>query len=203
MVCPPAMGTTPRERNVPTNIPSMRALMDDPIFRAYMKTPPRPLHALKTGNPWRVWVDRGSGRWATAEYPSYLAAWRTFVQKYRADPSQDITIVSKRVFYAPPGEWYKVRVRKPRRPTPDDKSTTKVVIETRWRQKFLWDGVDLHWCGRCRRPVYWMPLFPDHHALRKSPAISDEDNYRCLICGIRWITTPLIEHMEKIEARPS
>lgn len=189
---------------MPSNIPTMRALMDDPIFRAYMKTAPRRLHAHQNGNPWRVWVNRGNGRWATAEYPSYADAWRMFVPQYRrsAEDGRDVTIVSKRTFYAPPGEWYRVKVRHPRRPTPDNPATSKVVVETRWRQKFFWDSVDLHWCGRCRRPVYWMPLFPDHHALRKAPAYTDEDNYRCQICGIRWIATPGIDQMTRVEARP-
>ena len=41
-----------------------------------------------------------------------------------------------------------------------------------------------------------------HHALRKAPAIAEEDNIRCNICGIRYIATPGIDQMVKIEKVP-
>lgn len=188
---------------MPTTPPAMRSLMEDPLFRAYMKKPPVLPVNLRTGDPWQLWVSRGQGRWGTAVRSTYADAWTMFLHHYRAGDGRDVTLLSRRVFYAPPGEWFRCKVRKTRRPTPEDKSTTKIVVEWRWRQTFFWDGLDLHWCGRCRRPVYWMPLFRDHHALRKLPAVSEEDNYRCLICGIRWISTPDISHMTRVEVRPS
>jgi hypothetical protein len=173
--------------------------MEDPLFRAYMKRVPPAHHANTHGEPWQIWVETPGHKWQTKTYASYREVWPLFVRKLRArEEANDVTITSRRVFYAPPGEWYRQKVRKPRRPTPDDKSTTKVVIEDRWRQTFFWDAVDLHWCGRCRRPSYWMPLFPNHHALRRMPAITDEDNYRCILCGIRWIATPDIESMVRL-----
>jgi len=177
---------------VPTKPPSMRTLLEDPLYRAYMKRPPRMPSNLRTGEPWQLWVDAGQGRWLTKSYARYQEVWPVFVSRMKN--GDDPTITSRRVFYAPPGEWYKVKVR--------DKSNQGYHIEARWRQLFFWDAVDLHWCGRCRRPVYWMPLFADHHALRRLPAISDEDNTRCLICGIRWIATPDIMQMTKIEPMP-
>lgn len=192
---------TPGE-TVPTTPTPMRALMDDPIFRAYMKQIPSLPPALRTGDPWQVWVHRGEGRWGTALRSTYRDAWTTFLHHYRADDHRDVTLVSRRVFYAPPGEWYKVKVRIKRRPTPDNPATSQFRVENRWRQTFYWDAVDLHWCGRCRRPTYWMPLFADHHALRKYPAVSDEDNYRCIVCGIRWVATPAIDQMVKVEKKP-
>ena len=47
-----------------------------------------------------------------------------------------------------------------------------------------------------------MPLFADHHALRRLPAVTDDDNFRCLICGIRWIAQPDISNMVKMEPKP-
>lgn len=173
--------------------------MDDPIFRAYMKRVPAAHPANRTGEPWQIWVETADHKWKTKTYPAYAEVWPTFIKHFRDGSTHDVTITSRRVFYAPPGEWYRVKVRKPRRPTPDDKSTSKVVIEDRWRQVFHWDGYDLHWCGRCRRPSYWMPLFATHHALRRLPAVSDEDNHRCILCGIRWIAQPDISHMVKME----
>jgi hypothetical protein len=192
-VVAPAMIPT-RGDNMPPKPPSMRTLMEDPLYRSYMKRVPTTPHAFNTsGEPWQLWIDAGAGRWRTATYTSYKAVWPTFVQALKAQ-YPDVTITSRRVFYAPPGEWYKVRVRKPRRPTPDNPGKYKLVIEDRWRQLFFWD-VGLEWCGRCRRPVYWMPLFADHHALRRFPAVTDDENRRCTICGIRWCATPPISQM--------
>ena len=179
---------------MPSNIPTIRSLMEDPTYRAYMKRVPRLPANLRTGDPWQVWADRGEGRWATVLRPTYADAWRTFLTLYRSDNRPDVTVVSRRMFYAPPGEWYKVRVR--------DKSQIGAHIEYRWRQTFFWDEIDLHWCGRCRRPVYWMPLFSNHHAVKRFPAAAEDDNYRCIICGIRWIATPDIRQMVKMEAMP-
>jgi hypothetical protein len=179
----------------------MSSLMDDPLFKAYMRKPPARHQANKTGEPWQLWVETPDHKWLTRTYGTYAEIWPTFVKRLRA--GDDPTITSRRVFYAPPGEWYQQKVRKQRRPTPDDKRTSHIVVEWRWRQLFFWDATDLHWCGRCRRPVYWMPLHGQHHALRRMPAVTDEDNTRCLICGIRWVATPDIDHMEKIERMPA
>lgn len=183
---------------MPTTPPSMASLMDDPKFRAYMKTVPPVHHAHSIGDPWQLWVRTPDNRWLHKLYDSYRAVWPVFVKRLRG--GDDPTIVSRRVFYAPPGEWYTQRVRRARRATPDNPATSHVVSEQRWRQTFFWDGADLHWCGRCRRPSYWMPLFENHHALRRMPAVSTEDNYRCIMCGIRWMATPIIENMIRMES---
>ena len=184
--------------------PSMRSLMDDPLFRRYMKTVPVLPRALRTGNPWQLWVNR-DGKWGTTLRPTYADAWRFFLHHYKAgkEDHRDVTLVSRRVFFAPPGEWYRVKVKAPRRPTPDNKATWQYKLEWRWRQLFYWEETDLHWCGRCRRPVFWQPLYDEHHALRRSPAIAEEDNYRCNICGIRYIAMPGIDQMVKMERIPA
>jgi len=188
---------------VRTKIPTMRVLMEDPLFRQYMKIPPRLPKNLRTGNPYQIWVNR-DGNWGTALKPTYADAWKVFVHHYKAsrDDHRDVTLVSRRVFFAPPGEWYRVKVKTSRRPTPDDKSTWQWKLEWRWRQTFFWEGHEFAWCGRCRRPTYWQPLGETHHALRRSPAIAEEDNYRCHICGIRYIAMPGIDQMVKMERRP-
>lgn len=181
---------------MPTQIPTIRSLMEDDQFRAYMKRPPRLPRNLRTGNPYQIWVNR-NGAWGTAFKPTYEEAWRVFVHHYKAGKQdhRDVTLVSRRVFFAPPGEWYRVKIR-------DARATGGWKLEWRWRQTFFWEGHEFAWCGRCRRPTYWQPLSENHHALRKSPAVAEEDNYRCHICGIRYIATPSIEQMVKMEAMP-
>lgn len=171
--------------------------MDDPAYRAYMKTIPLFNAANDHGKPWQLWVSAGQGKWLTANFTTYRDVWAAFVKRYKLE-GNDPTITSRRVFYAPPGEFYKMKVMAARRPTPGDPSTTQLKIETRWRQTFFWDDVRLRWCGRCRRPVSWQPLFSDHHALRRFPAVTEDDNVRCLICGIRASAQPSIDNMEKM-----
>lgn len=184
---------------MPSNAPSIRTLMEDPLYRAYMKRIP-PRHAANaSGEPWQVWVETRDHRWRTGTFSTYPDVWRVFVKNLRdTDAVHDVTITSRRLFYAPPGEWYRVRVKRDR-PTPSGETHR---IETRWRQTFVWPERDLHWCGRCRRPVFWMPLFESHHALRRQPTVAPDDNFRCVICGIRWIATPDIAQMTKLEAKP-
>lgn len=177
---------------MPSNNPRMASLLSDPIFRAYMKRVPPRHQANLTGEPWQLWVETADHKWLTRTYASYGDVWPVFVKQHRA--GNDPTITSRRLFYAPPGEWYTVKVRLAK-PTP---SGTTHRIERRWRQTFHWDGYDLHWCGRCRRPVYWQPLHHQHHALRRQPAVADEDNVRCGICGIRWIALPSIDQMVRL-----
>jgi hypothetical protein len=168
--------------------------MDDPIFRAYMKRVPPMAHALSHGEPWQLWIRRENGQWQTKRYATYREVWPVFIKLFRNSPEDDPTITSRRVFYAPPGEFYKVKVRRTK-PTPSGETHR---IEERWRQTFFWEGTDVHWCGRCRRPVFWQALWPGHHAMKRQPTMATEDNMRCVICGIRWIGQPSIEGMVKL-----
>lgn len=162
--------------------------MDDPIYRAYMKRIPLRDDTFNQSDPWRLWVHTATNTWLTAQYGSYRDAWPVFVAHLKK--GNDPTITSRRTFYAPPGEWYKVKVRKQRKPTPADPSTSFVKIEDRWRQLFFWDDHFLEWCARCRRPVRFESLFETHHALKQFPVVSDEDNIRCPLCGIRRSALP-------------
>lgn len=174
---------------------TMSKLMNDPIYRAYMK---RNLPTDGAPTPaWILWVKTPDNRWLTKTYTSYADAWPMFVRQFRA--GSDPTITAKRTFYAPPGEFRKVRVKLA---TPRKHPTTGAVsthrLDSQWRQTFHWDDWNLEWCGRCRRPVQFVPLFETHHALSRWPVVSDEDNIRCPICGIRRSAQPPISHMVKL-----
>lgn len=171
----------------------MRELMDDPIYRAYLKRLPPRDDAFNQADQWRLWVRvTGTDKWLTQQYATYRDAWPVFVKQFRA--GNDPTIVSRRTFYAPPGEFYKVRVK---RATPTPSGETH-KIEQRWRQLFNWSPLDGEWCGRCRRPVKFQPLFETHHALSRFPVVADEDNMRCPICGIRKSAFDPIEKMVRM-----
>jgi hypothetical protein len=172
----------------------LRSLMNDPTYRAYMKrVPPLPDHT--TGKPWKLWVRTEDNRWLTRDYASYREVWPVFVNRFRT-LRQDATIVSKRVFYAPPGEYYRVKVRLPE---PTVKHPRGFRIEERWRTTLTWDDLQTDWCGRCRRPVRWTTLRENHHALRTFPVVSEEPGVRCPICGIRKAMQPPIDKMVRID----
>lgn len=184
--------------------PTIRELLDDPVYRAYIRTPPNTyvIHsgtthtnpALTVGQPWQVWVNEGDDRWRTGKFDTYPRAFNTVVRAHKSGRFDDIALVSRRVFFGPPGEWqeYKVRVRNPR-----DK-TTRIEIRERWVYTFHWDPV-FDWCGRCRRPTSFRHLHWTHHALRKQPCLTDDDPYRCMFCGIRRVALPDIDVMTRID----
>jgi DNA-directed RNA polymerase subunit RPC12/RpoP len=175
---------------------TMRQLMDDPIYRAYMKKVP-PVDGFNPNPAWQIWVEEDNRRWLTATFATYAEVWPVFVKRYRYKMG-DPTITSRRTFYAPPGEWYKVRVKlSTPRVSPSGVKTTH-RIEDRWRQTFHWNDYRAEWCGRCRRPVEFRPLFETHHALKRFPVISDEDNIRCPICGIRRSAQPSHDLMVRL-----
>lgn len=176
---------------------TMRELMDDPIYRAYMKkVPPTDFNP----NPaYVLWVNvDNTNRWLTGTFQDYRSVWPEFVKRHRAG-NYDATISSRRTFYAPPGEYRTVKVKLA---TPRTNPQTGVVtthrVEQQWRQTFSWDDWRDEWCGRCRRPVSFRPLFETHHALSRWPVVSDEDNMRCPICGIRRSAQPPVSHMVRL-----
>lgn len=172
---------------------TIRQLMKDPAYREYMKRIPPRDDAFNQSDQWRLWVNvPGTNRWMTAQYATYRDVWPVFVRQLR--DGNEPTITARRTFYAPPGEFYKVKV-KLARPTP---SGTTHRIEQRWRQTFAWEDMRDEWCGRCRRPVRFQPLFETHHALKKFPVVCDEDNVRCPICGIRRVAQPSLQNMVRM-----
>jgi hypothetical protein len=173
---------------------TMRQLMTDPIYRAYMKkVPPKDFNPQPA---WVLWVNPSDNRWLTGMYQEYRQVWPIFIGQFRL--GREATITSRRTFYAPPGEWYKVRAKLTTpRVSPSGVKTTH-RIEDRWRQTFHWNDYRAEWCGRCRRPVEFRPLFETHHALKRWPVISDEDNMRCPICGIRRSAQPPLDQMVRL-----
>lgn len=174
------------------NPPRIRELMDDEVFRTYMKTMPpttityareeHPIPGFAMPGAWAIWVRTTEGRWRTAKFNTYPEVWAVF-RKYLPYPDvEDIAIVSRRVFLPPPGEWYKVKVR--------NTTTNTVRVEERWRPTFAWDDAYYGWCARCRRPSTFRPLTSAHHALRGRPCITDDDPDRCVYCGIRRVAMP-------------
>jgi len=175
--------------------PTMRELLDDPVYRAYAKKVPPIPQTLRHGNPWQLWVRTVRGTWKTGQFPTYADAWKVLVRQVKdSTEAADVCLVSKRVFFAPPGEWedYKVRVREEGKPP-------RIEVRSRWVTTFAWDA-GMEWCGRCRRPTRFMPLSERHHAIRKMGVFSPDSNERCMYCGIRRVASPSVANMRRIGA---
>lgn len=146
--------------------PSMTALWDDDVYRAYLERNPRIPDNLKHGQPWMLVAHRphGSGKppWGHKLFTRYFDAL-----DYGLDlldrHYDDVSIVSRRKLFRPPVD-------------------------------FVW-GHQFAWCGRCRRPTLFRNPKGDkpHHALRNASAIITstlEDLHRCYYCGMRRVAQP-------------
>lgn len=171
--------------------PTMHELLDDEIYRAYVKRSPRttvtvlgetkPHPGLTIGDPWQVWARTAEGKWRTGKFPTYRDAWQTTIKAYRNPDVADVALVSRRVFFGPPGHWEKYKVRNPR--------TNVIEWRERWVVDYHWDA-GLEWCPRCRRPSAFRNLHATHHALKRQPTLTEDDAFRCVFCGIRRVAFP-------------
>lgn len=170
--------------------PTIWDLLDDPVYAEYIQRVPdltvtygrttRPHPAFTQPGAWQVWARTDEGKWKTGKFNDYERALNVVERYTTRDNVEDVALVSRRVFYPPPGEWYKVRIKSP---------TAPPRIEERWRRTFHWDS-GLEWCARCRRPVSFRTLNATHHALRQQPVVTDDDPRRCPYCGIRQSAIP-------------
>jgi hypothetical protein len=165
--------------------PTLRELAGDPVYRTYLRTPPRLPESLRWGFPWRLWVERShtpyETRWLTKKYHTYTEAWNKAVAVLRHPETIDVCIVSIRHFFDPPI----VHTQKLR-----NKKTKRVII----RQIYWLPEPQFDWCFRCRRPSTFTMLPSDHHALRTQAVVSPESPYRCYFCGIRRAGMPSARH---------
>ncbi len=172
--------------------PTMRELMDEPAFAAYMATPPNTRvdygrgrvreHPGLTGSaPWQLVVRTDTGAIRTARFDTYTAGYDRFRSMLDRDDVADVTLMARRMFFAPPGHWVTRKFR--------EASTGRVVLRDIWVDYFSWPGFD--WCTRCRRPSRFMELPPNHYVFRLNPVMrTDEDPFRCITCGIRFAAIP-------------
>lgn len=167
--------------------PTLHDLLSDypDVFPAYMADPvglTSPVGLTRPG-AWRLWAATAKGGWLTKVYDAY--PWNS-VQKLLNDTRvRDVSIVSTRVFFGPPGMWEEYKVKVPARGT----TPARIEVRERWVPTFHWD-TGLDWCARCRRPSLFRVWSADHHALRLQPCLADDSPQRCYYCGIRRAAMP-------------
>jgi hypothetical protein len=173
----------------------MHELMSDPTFAAYMDAEPRATidygrgvtreHPGLTGTaPWLILANLANGRTGIRRHDTWTDAHDAFKRALDRDGITDVTVVARRMFFAPPGHW----VPRKRRVTDTRTNTTRTVVEEVWTDSMSWPGYE--WCPRCRRPSEFRELPPDHHAFRLVPVRTIDDPYRCITCGIRRAALP-------------
>lgn len=170
--------------------PTVFDLLDDPAYRAYVRAIPEPHFALTYGCPWKIWLRTDDDRWKTGEFGTYVQAFNTMVRAAKRDDTADVILVSKRLFYAPPGVWTPYKAKIPAR----GNTPARIEIRERYEHTFHWDA-GLSWCGRCRRPTVFKKLYPDHHAIRSFPVVSPDPVPRCMFCGISEAMNPDLDAM--------
>lgn len=163
--------------------PTLRQLLEDPIYRKMFRTPPR-LSFVQTvagARPWAVYLrmttEDAEGdlvtRWRGARCIDYPTAFKFARDQLRAEDSDgdggavptysDIAVVSRAVLYPPPPGFD-------------------------WRLQYA-GGHLMGWCGRCRRPTNFR-YRPKHHALKNAPARTRDDAKSCYYCGMRQAGMP-------------
>lgn len=161
--------------------PTMAELLYVPVFREYMEAHPTSRNpGLMRPGAWWVWARTTEGAWKRGTFDDYGRAWDV-ARRYLDKPViADVAVVSKRVLFAPPGEWRKFRQRRP------DGSST--IVE-RWVPTYTVPP-GLTWCARCRRPSVFRNWSATHHALKLQPALTTDEPFRCYYCGIRRAGLP-------------
>lgn len=148
--------------------PTIRELIDDPVYLRYLKTVPRLPEPLTWGNPWGLWIRTRRNTWKHGQFATYHEGWRALVQAIRnRDEYADASLYCRRTFL----------------PRPESLNPLHNVECS----DLLWG----EWCGRCRRPTDFVYASPNHHALRNRPCLTDDEPYRCNYCGVRKAAQPV------------
>lgn len=143
---------------------TMRELLEDPIYKKWIRTTPQ-LHVFSaSGKPWRVWAQRKrGGGWSRREFATYVEAFN-FMARLLRDEFHDATVCSKIHGFQPPVVRDKRTQQKrhhvPGKPGQSDKHM---------------------WCPHCRRPTVFT-TFLKHHAFDR--LLYNTYTARCAICGI-------------------
>src|SRR3954471_12973466 len=83
--------------------PTIHELLDEPVYRKMMLTPPRLPDALSWGEPWLLWAQREDGIWGRRAFATYADTWNAAKPLIKnREKYSDVAIVSKRVFFSPP-----------------------------------------------------------------------------------------------------
>jgi hypothetical protein len=139
--------------------PSWDELMNDPIYRAWIKRVPKLPVNVAHGEPWMIVAKRTSeapgASWATKKMTVYADAYRRVRRMSLTDEFEDLAIVSRRMLFRPPMD-------------------------------FTWNTNRYSWCGRCRRPSTFRFAY-SHFALRGAPVLAELDIHRCYYCGAREV----------------
>lgn len=168
------------------NPPTIHDLLSDPVYALYVAATPARHPLLEGTAAWQVWVRDDTNRWRFGMKDEYADAL-DLAHRQMARGAEDVAIVSRRVFYGPPGEWRKYKARVPAKPKLN--IPEQVEIREKWVPTMTWDA-GLEWCARCRRPSSFRLLTENHHAMRHQPVRSDDEPARCYYCGIRRAAMP-------------
>lgn len=158
---------------------SMRELIKDPVYRAYLdKEPFTPAHAGSphTSGQWVVYVRyRASGPWTRKTFRKYKKALKYFNLALE-EGAYDLSFGNRRIYLKPPMRKARIKGKYVIGSDGVKRQATKMV---EWLPK-LGDSPGVHrWCGFCRRPTVFK-VYRKHPAV-KLPELTPRP--RCCICA--------------------
>lgn len=140
--------------------PTIVELLDDPLYERYFMALPKLPDNIRWGSPWRI-VAKGEKHDGSERWGIKDVA------AYRDARDWVLDRVDQ-------GEWHDMRII----------SRRKFFLPP---HDFEWNTSRHVWCGRCRTPSIFRPMY-GHPALKGSPVITADDSVRCIMCGVREVT---------------
>lgn len=141
---------------------TMRELLRDPIYKAWLQRPPNFDRPMMGDRPYVLWQLTPEGKWQADRFATYVKTYNAMIHALKAGALD-------------------AACNYPGRPStiPKVKRQGKV---TRWALP-----EDHQWCPYCRRPTRWGYYHRGHHAFPPSlKSAVDPAMKRCRICGVRW-----------------
>lgn len=143
---------------------TMRELLEDPIYKKWLRVTPSYDCFISNGKPWRVWAQRERGKpWSRRDFAKYAEAFNFMAKLLRAG-FHDVALNHKIHAFQPPVVRDK-RTGKKRHHIPGKPGQSAKHM----------------WCPHCRRPTIFA-TFTKHHAFDR--LLYNNYTPRCAICGI-------------------
>lgn len=164
---------------------TFKELLQDKIYKEWVRRPPQFRIPPTAANPWRVWVQRRrNGPWAKKDYPTYASAFNRLIREFRDGAFDGAVGCPSRTSPRPMVKRGYKKLIRDGKIVIDPKNGKPMLIPKRVR----WVVPENHfWCPYCRRPTRW-GYYSKHHALPKGLQLFGTllgDEMRCRICGVR------------------
>lgn len=161
---------------------TFKELLQDRIYKEWVRRPPQFRSPPYTSNPWRCWVQRKhDGPWAYKDFPTYAQAFNRLIREFKDGAWDGAVGCPSRTSPRPMVKRGMKPLFRDGKPVMDPKNPKQQIMVA---NRVRWVVPENHlWCPYCRRPTRW-GYYRRHHAM-KSVGNIDGSELRCRICGVR------------------